>query len=76
MKPIPIKKFRKFLTSLGLEHIRDNDSHELWDYPDGHLLRPVTIDKNYPDVPITHIHTNLKTLGMTNKQFMDKLKDI
>lgn len=76
IKPVPIKKFRKFLKSIGLVHIRTVASHELYDYPDKPLLRPVTLDKNYPDVPILHIHTNLKTLGISKKEFEEKIKNI
>lgn len=75
-KTVPLKKFRKYLKSLGLKHIRDNDSHELWDFPGKPLLRPVTVDMNIPDVPITHIHTNLKTLGINMKQFKEDIKNI
>lgn len=76
MKPIPIKKFRKFLKSIGLKHIRTESSHELYDYPNRPLLRPVTIDTNYPEVPLLHISTNLKTIGMTPKEFTEKIKNI
>ena len=74
MKPIPIKKFRKFLKSIGLKHIRTESSHEIYDYPDNPLLRPITLDTNYPDVPMLHIHTNLKTIGITKKEFTEKIK--
>jgi hypothetical protein len=39
-------------------------------------LRPVTVDTNYKDVPITHIHTNLKTLGIDKKDFSEAIKDL
>lgn len=71
-KSIPLKKWKKFLKSLGLKHIRTESSHEIWD-KEG-LLRPVTVDKNYPDVPELHIHTSLKTLGITTKEFKELIK--
>lgn len=73
-KTVPLKKFKKYLKWLGLECIRTNDSHELYDYPDRKLLRPVTVVTNYPDVPLTHIHTNLKTLGISKQQFSRDIK--
>lgn len=46
-KSVPLNKFVKYLRSLGLEHYRSNDSHDLYDYPSPHkkLLRPVTVDQ-------------------------------
>ncbi len=76
VKPIPLKKFRKFLKHIGLIKIRENDSHEIWDYPDGRLLRPVTVEKNYSEVPILHIHTNLKTLGISKSEFANIIKTL
>ena len=78
IKPIPRKKFVKFLKSIGLKLIRSESSHELYDYPEPEkkLLRPVTVDTNYNEVPLLHIHTNLQTLGMTKKEFIEKLKDV
>lgn len=77
-KSVPLKKFIKFLKSIGLEYIRSNASHDLYDYTDPakKLLRPVTVDKNYKDVPLTHIHTNLKTLGISKKEFEERMKKI
>lgn len=77
-KSVPLNKFVKYLRSLGLEHYRSNDSHDLYDYPSPHkkLLRPVTVDTNYKDVPMLHIHTNLKTLGISKTAFNEKIKDI
>lgn len=40
-KPIPTAKWKKWLKSLGLEYKRTEGSHEVWDYPDDSLLRPV-----------------------------------
>ncbi len=76
MKPIPIRKFRKFLKSIGLKHIRTVSSHELYDRLDKPLLRPVTVDNNYPEVPLLHISTNLKTIGMSAKEFTERIKNI
>jgi len=69
-KPIPTKKFIKFLKSIGLVSIRSKGDHEIWDYPENsHLLRPVTFIGKDKTVPPLHVETNLKTLGMTHKEF-------
>lgn len=76
MKPIPTRKFRKFLKSLGLVKIRTESSHEIWDRPDDSLIRPVTVDSNYKEIPRLHIQTNLRTLGISNKEFEEMIKRI
>jgi len=76
-KPIPTKKFKKFLKKLGLRHLRDNGDHEIWDYPDGSsLLRPVTIIGCEKEIPAFHIDTNLKTLNMTYEEFLSYMNKI
>ena len=62
-KSVPLKIFVKYLKSIGLKYIRSNASHDLY-------------DTNYKDVPITHIHTNLKTLGIDKKDFSEAIKDL
>jgi len=74
MKPIPLKKYKAYLKSLGLYHKRTASSHEIWDKKDNSLLRPVTVDNNYPEVPILHIKTSLKTLGIKNSYFERDIK--
>ena len=76
MKPVPIKKFRKFLKSIGLTHIRTESSHEIYNNTEKPLLRPVTVDSNYPEVPILHIKTNLRTIGMSSKEFEEIIKKL
>lgn len=75
-KSIPLKKYKLFLKSIGLKHIRSQSSHEIWDYEEKPLLRPITVDNNYPDVPILHIHTSLKSLGISKKEFEEAIKNI
>ena len=76
MKSIPIKKYRKFLQHIGLKHIRTESSHEIYNYPETPLLRPVTVDANYSDVPMLHIHTSLKTIGMSKREFEKIIKTL
>ena len=76
IKPIPIKNTKKILKSLNLQYVRTKSSHEIWDRPDNPLPRPVTIDTNYKDVPILHLHTTLKAIGISKKKFEEILKSI
>ena len=69
IKPIPLKKYRKFLKHIGLKKIRTKGTHEIWDNEAQPLLRPVTVDSKYPDVPILHIHTSLKSIGISKIEF-------
>ena len=54
---------------------RKSGSHERFDYPepDRKLLRPVTVDHHYDEVPSLHIVTGLMTLGITYEQFLEEL---
>ena len=69
IKQIPLKIFKKFLKYQGLEHIRNNHGHEIWDNPKKPLSRPVTLQGRYKNIPPTHIHTNLLTLGISHEEF-------
>jgi predicted RNA binding protein YcfA (HicA-like mRNA interferase family) len=69
IRPVKTQTFRKFLTHIGLVFIRIQGDHEIWDRPDVPLLRPVTFITNEKEVPPMHIKTNLKTIGMSLKEF-------
>lgn len=69
IKPVPAKLFRKFLADQGLKYVRTVGGHEIWDRTDGSLLRRVTIQTHCKDVPMLHIYTTLKTLGVSKKEF-------
>jgi len=70
IKQIPLKTFKKFLKQQGLKHIRNNRGHEIWDYPENPLPRPITFQGRYKEIPLTHIHTNLRTLGISHEEFV------
>lgn len=75
-KPIPLRDFLKYLHKKGLVgYGRKAGSHERFDYPepDRKLLRPVTVDHHYSEVPSLHVQTNLMTLGITYEQFLKEL---
>lgn len=75
-KPIPTAKWKKWLKSLGLEYKRTEGSHEVWDYPDDSLLRPVVFRGAKKEIPGCHIHTNLQTLGIDYKTFSKQIQTV
>lgn len=79
IKQIPTKLFLEYLKYLGLVFVRkDQWNHDLYDYPDGHekgkLPRSLAVRSNYKDIPLLHIHTNLKALGQEKADFETWLK--
>jgi predicted RNA binding protein YcfA (HicA-like mRNA interferase family) len=74
IKPVPASKWRKWLKSHGLVYIRTEASHEIWDYPDDSLLRPVVFRASKKDIPGFHIYTNLQTLGIDYKTFQKEIQ--
>ncbi len=74
IKQIPTKKFIKFLKSLGLVYIRTEASHDVYDHPKNPLNRPVIVRTKNKDIPVLHIHTNLKTIGIDKSVFEEWLK--
>jgi len=78
IKQIPISKFIKWLESRGLIYIRTSASHDHYNYPEGHskkLTRCITVRTKDKDVPQFHIHTNLKTLGISKAEFEQEIKN-
>ncbi|HRN72625.1 MAG TPA: hypothetical protein PLM81_05830 [Ginsengibacter sp.] len=73
-KPIPTSKWKKWLKYHGLEYKRTEASHEVWDYPDDSLLRPVIFRGAKKEVPGFHIYTNLQTLGVDYKTFQKEIQ--
>jgi predicted RNA binding protein YcfA (HicA-like mRNA interferase family) len=76
IKQIPTKKFIKFLNSQGLVYIRSKGDHDIYDRIDKPLLRPVTVVSCLKDVPMMHIHTSLKNLGMSKKEYEEIIKGL
>jgi len=58
----------------GLVFKRTKGSHDIWDYPDDSLLRPVVIRSKDKEIPGGHIHTNLITLGISYDEFEKEIK--
>jgi len=69
MRPIPTDLFRAFLKQKGLIHKRTKGGHEIWDYPDNSLSRPIVFRAHEKEIPWYHINKNLKTLGVSVLEF-------
>jgi predicted RNA binding protein YcfA (HicA-like mRNA interferase family) len=76
IKQIPTTKFIKFLKGQGLSYIRSKGDHDQYDRLDKPLLRPVTVVSTLKDVPLTHIHTSLKNLGMSKADYEKIIKKL
>ncbi|MCL2682322.1 MAG: type II toxin-antitoxin system HicA family toxin [Bacteroidales bacterium] len=64
---IPLKSFRSYLEWKGLKKIRAKGGHEVWSKND--LSRPIVIQSHIDPVPLFVVKTNLKTLGVTIKDY-------
>jgi hypothetical protein len=76
IKAIPTKDFILFLESKGLVYRGTKASHDKYDRIDKPLKRPVIIRSNYKEIPLLHIHTNLKTLGVSKEEFNEFLRNL
>ena len=72
-RSVPTGIFRKWLRSRELVYVRTKGGHEIWDYPDGSLLRPVIFRAEPKDIPPLQIQTNLNTLGVSKKEFYEEI---
>ena len=66
-RPIPVKCWIAFLTSLGCVEKSVNASHHKWSCPG--CLRSIIFRGAKKEIPRFHIRTNLKTLGVSNSDF-------
>ena len=75
-KPIKIKKFKKYLKNKGLIYIRTEGDHEIWDYPDDTLLRPIVFIGCDKEIPAFHIRKNMLTLGISYSEFLKEISEL
>lgn len=80
LTPIHWKKFEKFLLSVGCEFVKkygssSGTSHRKYSKPG--LKRPVVITVHgRGEIPIFHIKTNLNTLGISTKKYLELLSKL
>ncbi|MCX6843963.1 MAG: type II toxin-antitoxin system HicA family toxin [candidate division WOR-3 bacterium] len=65
------------MKSLGLVHKRTSGSHEILAYPDESKLdRPVVFRGDEKEIPPTHVRTNLRTLGLSSREFEERTRKL
>ena len=71
--PVPNHKFRKFLEYVGCEFKRPKGDHVIYTRHD--LKRPIVF-RATGDVPIFHIKSNLRTLNISTKEFVETMNKL
>lgn len=66
---IPLRIFREFLKHKGLKCVKTQGGHEKWVRSD--LGRPVMLQTHIDPVPEFIIRNNLKTIGVSIKEFLE-----
>lgn len=69
---ISIAQFREFLFEIGCIRISIEGGHEKW-HKNG-CLRPIIIQTHIDPIPEFIIKNNLRSLGLTRKDFIDWMK--
>ena len=69
---ICIAQFREFLFEIGCTRISIEGGHEKW-HKNG-CLRPIIIQTHIDPIPEFIIKNNLRSLGLTRKDFIDWMK--
>jgi predicted RNA binding protein YcfA (HicA-like mRNA interferase family) len=67
------KRFERFLLAVGCEFRSQEGSHRKYKKP--RLLRPIIIPRD-DELPRFIISNNLRTLGISQEQFADIIKDL
>jgi len=65
--PVPTSCWEAYLESLNCEFKKNDGSHHKWKCPN--CFRSIIFWGHKKEIPRFQILTNLKTLGLTNKQF-------
>jgi predicted RNA binding protein YcfA (HicA-like mRNA interferase family) len=74
MKPIGWHKFHKFLLSVGCTYKRKKGSHRIYSYPD--IIRPIVVPEHNTPVPVFIVKNNLRLLGISEKEYLEKIKEL
>jgi len=71
--PLPWKKFEKFVLFIGCYFVRESGDHRIY-WRKG-LKRPVVFPKD-KEIPVFVIRNNLRTLGISTKEYLEILKNL
>lgn len=69
IKPITWKKFEKLLMQVDCVFVRQKGGHRIYNKTD--LLRPTIVPAHSGDLPVFIIKNNLKTLGISEQEYLD-----
>ena len=70
---ISVARYRRILAALGLEFVRTKGGHEMWNKKG--LLRNVVFQNHEEHVPEDIILNNLRTIGISKKEFDEVLSN-
>ena len=73
IKPVSRSKFEKFLLEVGCSFRRQRGSHRIFNKPG--LTRPVVVPARGSVAP-TIIRSNLRTLGIEPKEYLQILEEL
>lgn len=74
IRPVKWQKFEKFLLACGCEFVRQKGGHRVYKKAD--LLRPIIVPAHSFDLPVSVIKSNLRTLGISDKDYLDCINDL
>lgn len=70
LRPVHYKKFETFLREIGCQRVRQEGDHRVWTRHD--LIRPIIV-RTKKDLPVFEIKSNLRTLRIGTKEYLDIL---
>jgi predicted RNA binding protein YcfA (HicA-like mRNA interferase family) len=73
IRPIHYSNFERFLKEIGCHLVRQEGDHRVWVRAD--LIRPIIV-RAKKDLPIMEIKSNLRTLGMSNQEYLNILDQV
>ncbi len=73
LRPVPYSKFERFLKSVGCHLVRERGDHRVWNRKG--LIRPLIV-RTKKDLPIMEIKSNLRTLGLSNEEYLAILEKL
>ena len=73
IRPIHHRKFEKFLTHIGCRFVRQSGDHKMYKRSD--LTRPIVV-RAVKDLPVVEIRCNLKTLNISNEEYISILENL
>lgn len=71
--PLPWKQFDSFLLAVGCRFTREKGDHRIYWRAD--LKRPIVVPR-YNPLPVFIIRNNLRTLGVSQEEYLKKLEEL